>query len=143
MRQHLTPVGALLLIACGACVPAAVPPQLAYTPGPAVRIMDHYYDSGTFQARVPAGWQVVTSAAVQPVSVIFAAPEGDALIMLGESLDSVPDPAGYSGALRQQRQTVTLANGVQVMAALNAPPENWDARLTIFQDVIASLAPAP
>lgn len=125
-----------------ACVPVTTPPQLNHTPGPMVRVSDGLYDSGVFRAAAPAGWRVVTSAAEAPVSVIFAAPESDTLIMVGENLAEAPPPAGYSGALRSQRREVTLDNGATVIAILNAPPERWPERLAAFEAVVASITPS-
>lgn len=142
IRKHIVVVAVLLAVCLAACVPATVPPQLADTPGPAVVVSDHLYDSGTFQVEYPAGWRVITSAAGDPVSVIFAAPEGDALIMLGETITDAPSPAGYAGDLRSERREIALDNGITVVAILKAASELWAARLATFERVVGSLRPA-
>lgn len=130
------------LLVMTACVPARTPPQLADTPGPAVQVIDGWYDSGVFRAQYPAGWRVITSAAEAPVSVIFAAPEGDALIMMGEHITDAPAPAGYAGKLRSERREIELGNGVTVIAILNAAHENWLTRLALFEAVVSSVRAA-
>jgi hypothetical protein len=127
------------LLLFSACIPARTPAQLEYTPGPAVQVIDHIYDAGAFHVAYPDGWRVVTSAATSPVSVIFVAPENDALIMVGEGLTEAPAPAGYTGDLRSERREIPLDNGVVIVAILNAPPENWDARLALFEEVVGSI----
>ncbi len=139
-RPALICCGLVICLYMAACVPARTPPQLAYTPGPAVQVADGWYDSGVFRVRYPADWEIITSAAGAPLSVIFAAPEGDALIMVGESLTDVPAPAGFEGELRSERRDLTLADGRIVTAALNAAQENWPARLALFEAVIISLS---
>jgi hypothetical protein len=129
----------ILLLLLSACIPARTPVQLEYTPGPAVQVMDSTYDAGTFEVAYPDGWRVVTSAAGSPVSVLFVAPENDALIMVGEGLTEAPAPAGYTGDLRSERREVTLEDGTMIVAVLNAPPENWDVRLALFEGVAESI----
>jgi len=98
------------------------------------------YDSGQFRAEIPAGWRVITSAASDPVTVIFAAPDAPALMMLGEDIDSAPPPAGYDGQLRSQQRTVNLSSDVRVTAILNAAQEDWDSWTMLFEQVIESLS---
>lgn len=129
----------LCLWLCAACIPTTTPPQLAASPGPAVRVMADEYDSGVFRVRYPAGWRVITSAAEQPASVIFAAPEADALILLGTHPQEAPSPAGYSGEIRSEQREILLHNDVAITAVLIAPPEDWQARLALFEEVLASL----
>lgn len=131
---------ALLLLLLSACIPARTPEQLAHTPGPAVQVMDSLYNAGVFEVRIPDGWRVVTSAAGDPIRVIFVAPEDDALIMVGEGLTEAPAPAGYTGELRSERREIELDDGAVIVAILNAPPENWDARLALFERVVGSIA---
>ncbi|MAS34959.1 MAG: hypothetical protein CL610_13200 [Anaerolineaceae bacterium] len=129
----------LLVSLCAACVPATVPPQVAYTPGPAVQVIDGLYDSGVFRVQYPADWRVITSAAGDPVHVIFAAPDGDALMIVGEQVDSAPAPAGYAGPLQSEQREIMLADGVMVTVILNAAPDDWAQRLALFEQVVASV----
>jgi hypothetical protein len=128
-----------ILLLLSACIPARTPVQLEYTPGPAVQVMDSTYDAGTFEVAYPDGWRVVTSAAGDPIRVIFVAPENDALIMVGEGLTEAPAPAGYTGELSSERREITLDDGTVIVAILNAPPENWDARLALFERMVESI----
>ena len=125
-----------------ACVPATVPVQLAHTPGPGVTLSGQVYNSGTFRAEIPDGWRVITSAAGDPVTVIFAAPDSPALIMLGENIDKVPPPAGYDGELVTHQQVVALNTGSSVTAVLNAAPDEHDRWLALFERVVQSIQSA-
>ena len=129
----------ILLLLLSACIPARTPEQLAHTPGPAVQVMDSTYDAGAFEVMIPDDWRVVTSAAESPISVLFVAPEDDALVMVGEGLTEAPAPAGYTGELRSERGEVALEDGTVIVAILNAPLENWDARLALFERVVESI----
>lgn len=139
IRQIVIIVGILLLSVLAACVPASVPPQLAHPPGPAVVVAERLVNVGTFQVEYPAGWRVITSAAGDPVSIIFAAPEGDALIMLGERIIAAPHPAGYAGDIRSERREIMLDNGVTMVAILNAPRDDWAGWLAVYESVVDSL----
>ena len=132
----------LLIFCFTACVPAIVPPQLTYTPGPTVRLSDLVYESAQFRVRYPPGWRVITSAASSTATVIFAAAEGDALIMVGADLTEAPQPAGYDGPIRSERREITLANGLTIVAILNAPPEKWASYAPLWEDAVASITGA-
>lgn len=129
----------MIVLCLTACVPARIPPQLEHTPGPGVVVSGQVYDSGRFRAEAPAGWRVITSAAGDPVTVIFAAPDAPALIMLGEGLESAPPPAGYDGSLRSEQREIGVGGGVRVTAILNAAQEEWDTWTRAFEQVTESL----
>ena len=137
MRNTLLSV--LILSIVAACVPATLPPQLAFTPGPGVRVTDRVYDLGHFAVTYPPQWTVVTSAAGDPVHVIFAAPAGDALIELGEAVGTAPPPAGYNGPLQSETRSIRLDDGVSVRAILNAPPDKWALYEPVFESVMQSM----
>lgn len=118
-----------------ACVPATVPPQLAYTPGPPVVIAGQVYHSAAFTVSYPPGWEAITSAATSPPTVIFLAPEGDALIMVGVEVENVPP---LEGAEVAERREVTLADAT-VTAVLQAPAGSQDRLLPIFEAVVKSV----
>jgi hypothetical protein len=73
--------------------------------------------------------------------VIFAAPEGDALIMLGETIMDAPHPAGADGNIRSEWREIVLGepDGITVVVILNATPAQWATRLKAFEAVIGSL----
>jgi hypothetical protein len=122
-----------------ACIPMSLPPQLAHQPGPGIRVTDRVYDSGRFQAEYPDGWIVVTSAAGDAPHVIFAAPDGEALIMLGEAISEAPAPAGASSTLRSEMREVALENSLIVRAILNAPAGTWSQYEPLFTAVLESI----
>lgn len=133
-------VCALLCVAAlTACVPAAVPPQLDATPGPAVIVADRVEVAGLFSVQPPAGWRIITSAAGDPPSVLFIAPDDAALIGVGTAPDYTA-PA-LPGADHSAARAVAV-DGVQVQAALRAPADAPDVFIAAFERVIASLRAA-
>ena len=50
---------AVLLFLLAACVPAQVPPQLSFTPGPPITITENTVETAQFTVRYPRGWRVV------------------------------------------------------------------------------------
>jgi hypothetical protein len=130
----------LFLGLSAACVPATVPPQLAYTPGPPVRVMDGVVDLGAFQVEAPPGWRIVTSAASADPRVILVSPANTALIVVGEAATNVPELSGAEGPLRTEQQILRLSDEAQVTAVLHAPAADWNAHQAVFQSVLNSLA---
>ncbi len=117
-----------LLSACASIVPATVPPQLSYTPGPAAVIGESVYDAGVFYVRYPRGWRVVKmNAAGAPQSVVFISPDGAANISLNTST-----------ATEEVMETriIPLENGVNVTASLHGSTERF---IEVFEAVVDSL----
>jgi hypothetical protein len=77
----------LFVLILSACVPAQLPPQLAYTPG-AAAVVDTGLVEMPSSYRIPRldGWDVQLSAANAPESVILIAPDKQAIIIVS------PDP---------------------------------------------------
>jgi hypothetical protein len=129
----------LLITLLAACIPATWPPPVSQQPGPGVRITDQLYVAPQFQAEYPDGWTVVTSAAADPLHVIFAAPGGEALIMLGEQIAEAPVPAGAKGPLDSESRDIRLPNGSSIRAILHAPVARWSYYEPFFESVLASI----
>lgn len=125
-----------LLVA--ACVPVAVPVQLSHTPGPPVIIYDLLYHSTAFTLRYPAGWRAITSAASDIPTVIFVAPDEDALIYVSANSNN-PDLPVLPGHPRGDSQVITLENGQVVTVAISAQAATWEAALPLYEQVAASL----
>ncbi len=130
-------IGVILL---GACVPAQLPPQLAYTPGPPLVVDAQQIETEQFTAWVPAGWEVVTSAAASPQSVILIAPDAFALIMLGG--DGAQTPVlQVDGKISTVQRRLTLDNSTSVVAVLLTAADNETLYLPVFEQVLASVSP--
>jgi hypothetical protein len=120
------------------CVPVEKPPQLTFTPGASFVVTDDIFDAGVFNVRYPQGWRVITGQASAPPSVIFAAPDDVALIML--AVGEIESPPTLSSDIETQSETRTIELGEVTMTAyLTAPVENWDSFMQIFEDVLATL----
>jgi hypothetical protein len=120
------------------CVPAQEPDVLKASPGPGFIVTDRMYENNSFTARYPSGWRVQSGEATQPLSVLFVAPDEVSYIQLQVgTLDGGNFPADRKTDVRG----LTLSNGVQVTALLNASPDNYDTLLPIFEQVIASIQP--
>ena len=141
LKKYLSYICLLLLIySFSACVPPSVPPQLSYTPGPAVRLNGLVYETEVFRVQYPAGWRVITSAATDDTAVIFAADAGDALLMVGKDLTEAPSPAGYEGSLHSERRDIPIQAGFTVSVILNAATENWTHYEAVLDQVAASIS---
>ncbi len=125
------------LVLLAACVPAQTPPQLAYTPGPAVVVTDHVYESSAFAAHYPSGWRVVTGAADASPSVVFVAPDEVSTITLqvGPLENSVLTEPGFSVEIRG----IELADGRLITAIARAPEATWESFLPVFEQVVATV----
>jgi hypothetical protein len=121
------------------CIPAKVPDNLDDTPGPPFVVTDHTYESSQFIARYPDSWRIVTSEARLPPSVVFVAPDEVSTIRL--MIGPLEDASFSNTELQTEVRGLTLDDGLEMTAVLSAPSENWEAMLTIFERVLASLKP--
>lgn len=120
------------------CVPVEKPPQLTFTPGASFVVTDDIFDAGVFRVRYPQGWRVITGQASAPPSVIFAAPDDVALIML--AVGEIESPPTLNLDVETQSETRTIELGdVTMTAYLTAPVESWGSFTQIFDDVLATL----
>jgi len=128
---------ALGLVLLAACIPAETPPQLAYTPGPAVVVTDRVYESSVFTVRYPSGWRVVTGAADAPPSVVFVAPDEVSTITLqtGTLEAATLAEPGFRAELRG----IELADGTRITAIARAPETAWETFLPVFEAVVATV----
>lgn len=127
----------LALLALAACAPARQPPQLAATPGPPVIVGERVRVAGLFSAQPPPGWRVITGPASGAPQVVFAPPDGAALIALGVGADFAA-PA-LPAVDRSAARTLRLDGGLALTAALRAPAAAWAAYADVFARVIESL----
>lgn len=126
-----------------ACIPAQTPPQLAHTPGAPVVVAGSRVETTAFAVDAPPGWRIITSPAALPPFIIFAAPDGCALITLAAEPIEPPPLANCptdSAAPTQQTRSITFEDGTAVYATFSAAPTNDDSTLPIFESVIESLA---
>jgi hypothetical protein len=128
---------AFLMITLNACVPPTLPPQLDDTPGAAVVITDQVYENEFFIVRYPDGWRVITGEAISPLSVIFAAP-GDEGILIQLSLGELNQGDFEKQGMITDLRGVDLGE-VQLTAIGTAPEEQWEQFLPIYERVLASI----
>ncbi len=135
LKMCLCFVSLVLCLFFSACVPARVPPQLAYTPGPPVKVAGHLYRSTLFTVEYPPGWDAITSAASSPPSAIFVAPDHSALITLGLDIEEVP---ALAGADTVEIRRVILG-GTHITAVLRTPDQALDNLLPLFEQLVTSI----
>ncbi len=121
---------------CAGCVPADVPPQLAFTPGPAVIVDAARYQSTFLSVRVPQGWRIVTAPAEQPDFVIFVAPDNDALMQFSAR---PIDPAPVLNTIPQEQQNTFTATRNGLYALLVCESTACDRFAPLFKAVVESL----
>lgn len=129
-----------MIVLGAACVPAQVPPQLAYTPGPPLIVAVQQIETEQFTAWLPPGWEVVTSAAASPQSVILISPDSVALIMLGG--DGAQTPVlQVDGEVSTVQRRITLDNNISIIAVMLSSAEQEALYLSVFEQVVNSLRP--
>jgi hypothetical protein len=123
------------------CVPIDKPPQLTYTPGAEFVVTDETFDVGAFRVGYPQGWRVITGQASAPPSVIFAAPDDTALIMLavGE-IESAP--TSNAGVEMQSEVRTIEVDDITITAYGTAPVDGWESFIQTFEDVLATVHPS-
>ncbi|NWF69898.1 MAG: hypothetical protein HXY40_12505 [Chloroflexi bacterium] len=128
----------LLILLLTACVPVAHPPQLSSTPGAAFVVTADTLDFGIFRVEYPAGWRVISGAASLPPTVIFAAPENAALLLLSVVPIDRP-PALDSGApMRSEARTLNF-DGTPLYVYSTAPVAEWAIYGAIFERLLTSI----
>lgn len=139
MIRPLLLIMTLLLAGCGALVPAQTPPQLAQTPGAPVQISAGKILTMQFTVQAPPAWRVITSASIDPITLILAAPDNAALIVVSAQQIVRPPRPQTDAALRilhQMRQFTGTA--VYVYAA--APADEWSRFAPLVMALLASIA---
>ncbi|MDL1900120.1 hypothetical protein FBR02_05055 [Anaerolineae bacterium CFX9] len=139
MKRFLPAVICLLLAA--ACASVEVAPGLSATPGPAFTVADGWYRNERWQAQYPDGWRVISGAATDNLSVIFAAPDDCTLILLSETEAPAPQPPGCTGETITERQTVER-DGTTIYTLWLMEADQADAVRGVIQRVLDSIAAA-
>lgn len=118
------------LVACGALVPATVPPHIKNTPGASVTVTDKHIDAGAFRLAFPAAWKVVKAnpASVDAMHLAFLAPDGGVVSLW--QVDSVDAGDG---------QHLVLENGVIIRASIDAAAEPDAAFPALARQLLASI----
>ncbi len=134
------PLRLALIILLAACVPAAVPKPLTYTPGPPVTLLGETYDAGVFAVRAPAGWVVVSGPASEPAAVTFVSPDESATIRLSTraDIDRVADET-LATRMRFHMEQVMLGDSLLLTLTLGAPAVQWDTFVPVFEAVMDSV----
>jgi hypothetical protein len=102
----------VVIVLSAACVPAQIPEELAFTPGPPVTVSETTYQVNDLRFHYPAGWRVVTGPAENPLRVVFVSPAEDAIIVLSpEAIENPPVPAAVEAS-----QAEVLADEIRVSA---------------------------
>jgi hypothetical protein len=128
----------LLILCTVGCVPIDKPPQLTFTPGASFVVTDETFDAGVFRVRYPQGWRVITGQASAPPSVIFAAPDDTALIML--AVGEIESPPTLNTGSEMQSETRTLEVGnITFTVYGTASVAEWESFIQTFESVLATL----
>lgn len=131
----------LLLSACSSIAPPVTPAQLDHTPGPPVVVTDRTYTTTIFTLDIPANWRVITSASFAPVSVVLVRPDESALMVFSEEAIDVPPLPNppENGDVFTVLDTIQLADGVTVYAALHGPSAEANALESLFAAAVESV----
>lgn len=139
MIRSLLLIMVLLLAGCGALVPAQTPLQLAQTPGAPLQISAGSILTAQFRLQAPADWRVITSASIDPITLILAAPDNAALIVVSAQQIVRPPRPQTDAPLRILYQARELSETrVYVYAA--APADEWSRFAPLVMALLASIA---
>ena len=135
----VTGIVLILFVLCAGCIPVEKPPQLTFTPGAAFVVTGETFDAGVFHVQYPADWRVITGQASAPPSVIFAAPEDQALMML--AVGAIESPPVLNTDVETRSETRSLEHDdLMLTAYLTAPVAEWDRYVQVFETVLASVS---
>ena len=130
----------LLVLLLAACTPREVPPQLAYTPGPAYTLTRHELMTELYTVETPPFWRVIAGPAEDPYTFQFVSPENDASIVLSDHpVDTPPAPLGADPAALAISRTDVSLNGRVIYVVLISPPEQEAEYASVRDAVVASL----
>ena len=139
--RYIVPLPAFLVVflLLAACAPAQVPPSLRFTPGPAVVIAGNTLLADTYSLRFPHDWRIVTGQADLPQTATFVSPDNCSIIQVSVSpID--PIVSRDCGDLEFQTTTQDIPlDTFTLTVAGSAPAEQWEAFLTQFERLIASV----
>lgn len=70
------------LVWVSSCIPAEIPAQLEFTPGPEFQISHTVYENQTFVVTYPSDWRVISPPTEFAGQVTLVAPQDNALIFI-------------------------------------------------------------
>lgn len=129
----------LIFLLLSACVPVNVPPQVEYTPGAPFTVTADEFIGDSFRIIYPEGWRVITNEASRPLTVIFASPDNDALLMIASgAITDPPAPPAAQGELHTESETLEI-NGQIIGIYSAAPTDQWERYAPLFERAIDTL----
>lgn len=128
----------LFVLLLSGCIPAKVPPQLGATAGAPVVVTDRTLQFEGLEIEYPFSWRVITSAANNPRSFIFAAPEDKALIVLSTTEQIALPELTTTEEQETTYETVTKNNRQYHVWLISASSSHADF-LPRFQNLLSSI----
>ena len=129
----------LLLAACGSLVPATVPPQLAFTPGPPISFEDNVVVLDNWRVPVPPDWTVVkNSTAEEALRVVLVSPDKSLLITAGLSPLDAPE-TDTEGRMILLEEKLTQ-EGTTLYLLGQALPEHGDTLEVVWEEILLEIA---
>lgn len=131
----------LWVAACSPLVPATTPPQLFFTPGPALQFDGEQVVLGDFTLPIPAGWQLIkTSTAEEALRVVLASP--DETLLITASLAPIRVlPTDEAGRALLFQETVAAPTTTLYLTG-QAPPSAQTDLAPIWDNTMRSVMPA-
>ena len=140
--QGMALIAAWLALMLAACAPASVPIPTTTAPETTGIVIDgEYVHTDAFHVPIPDGWRVITSETGQPVTIILAAQDTCALMIV--SVDSAVElPAAPLCAEveieRSRRQIARGAVTITLLAA--AQSDRWPQVEPLYERAARALA---
>jgi hypothetical protein len=126
-------------LAFTACLPAATPEQLRFTPGAPVVVTQNTFTAEGFSLRYPDGWRIVTGPADAPLVVTFVSPDNCAIILVAiGSAEPINSPDCPEANFQTTRRQITLGTLLLTIAG-SAPTAQWETFESAFERLVSSV----
>lgn len=125
-----------------ACIPAATPEQLHFTPGAPIVVTPNTFATDAFSLRYPDGWRIVTGPAEAPQVATFVSPDNCAIILVAiGSTQPITSPDCPDTDFQSTSREITLGT-LHITIAGSAPAAQWETFEHDFEQLASSVQPA-
>lgn len=129
-----------MVLLLAACSPRELPPQLAYTPGPAYRLDGQMLITERYSVETPGGWRVIAGPAEDPYTFQFVAPDNEALIVLSDHrIENPPQPLNATASTLAIRRAEAQTGEGPLYAVLTAPAEDIGTQQPVLETLMESI----
>lgn len=128
-----------LLVGCGRIAPPEPLDLLAQTAGaPVIADADGRVRTSLFSVDAPHGWRTITSSAIDPLTLTFAAPDNCALMIVSTTPITLPELPCEADEFTTRETTITTNDTPLYIAGIIAQPQA-DSFQPLFETLVDSI----